>query len=161
MFPLSSRLFLSSFFLFFLLRNETTSAKKPPLPSILFILVDDLGAADVSFNALLQHDGKIEPTIATPNIDRLADRGIRLKKYYTHPVCGPTRCSLISGRTATSMGNPFPTIFGGGFAFLFLFFFFLFLFLFFLLFFLSLLFLNFVNFVLLVLKLALVPLRQN
>jgi arylsulfatase A-like enzyme len=59
-------------------------------PSILIILADDLGYADVGFTG-----GK---DIKTPNIDTLAAAGTRLESFYVQPLCTPTRASLMTGR---------------------------------------------------------------
>jgi arylsulfatase A-like enzyme len=60
-------------------------------PNILFIMADDLGYADV---ACYGH-----PDIKTPNIDRIAARGVRLLQGYSNsPVCSSTRTALITGR---------------------------------------------------------------
>jgi arylsulfatase A-like enzyme len=58
-------------------------------PHILYILADDLGFAD------LGHRGS---DIATPNIDRLAARSLKLEQFYTQPLCTPTRAALMTGR---------------------------------------------------------------
>ncbi len=59
------------------------------LPNIVLIVPDDLGRNDVSFNG---------GGIATPNIDRVAKEGVRLSRFYTAPVCSPTRAGLMTGR---------------------------------------------------------------
>jgi len=42
--------------------------------------------------------GRLNPNVQTPNLDRLADRGILFDRAYTvNPVCTPTRCSLLTG----------------------------------------------------------------
>jgi arylsulfatase A-like enzyme len=58
-------------------------------PHILYILADDLGFAD------LGHRGS---DIATPNIDALARGGVKLREFYTQPLCTPTRAALMTGR---------------------------------------------------------------
>ena len=58
-------------------------------PNILFLLLDDLGYTDVSFNG---------GTIKTPNIDKLANAGTKLGAFYVQPVCSPTRAALMTGR---------------------------------------------------------------
>jgi arylsulfatase A-like enzyme len=64
-------------------------ASKPP--NIIFILADDLGYADVSCY------GRRDFT--TPNIDRIAARGVRfLQGYANSAVCSATRLALITGR---------------------------------------------------------------
>ena len=60
-------------------------------PNIIFILADDLGFADVGCYG--QRD------YATPNIDRLAEEGLRFTQGYSNsPVCSATRTALITGR---------------------------------------------------------------
>ena len=60
-------------------------------PNIVFIMADDLGYADVSCN------GRREYT--TPNIDRIAERGVRFTQAYANSaVCSATRLALITGR---------------------------------------------------------------
>ncbi|MCA9121941.1 MAG: arylsulfatase [Planctomycetaceae bacterium] len=58
-------------------------------PNVIFIMADDLGWGDVGY-----HGSNIE----TPNIDRLAERGVHLDQFYVQPVCSPTRASLMTGR---------------------------------------------------------------
>src|SRR6266700_1866094 len=65
------------------------SASRPP--NIVFILADDLGYADVSCY------GRRDFT--TPNIDRIAARGVRFTQAYANSaVCSATRLALITGR---------------------------------------------------------------
>ena len=60
-------------------------------PNIVFILADDLGYADVSCYG--------RPDYRTPNIDRLADQGLRFMQAYANSaVCSATRVGLITGR---------------------------------------------------------------
>ncbi len=60
-------------------------------PNIIFILADDLGYADVSCYG--------RPDLNTPNIDRIAKRGMRfLHGYANSAVCSATRTALITGR---------------------------------------------------------------
>lgn len=61
-------------------------------PNIVLILADDMGWAQPGFNG-----GNAE---LTPNIDKLAGRGLRLTQFYTHSVCSPTRGALLTGRYA-------------------------------------------------------------
>jgi len=63
--------------------------EKPP--NIIFIMADDLGYADLSCY------GRRDFT--TPNIDRIAERGLRLTQGYANSaVCSATRLALITGR---------------------------------------------------------------
>jgi hypothetical protein len=58
--------------------------KAPPRPNIVLILCDDLGYADVGFNA--EHFG-IKTDVVTPNIDALAKQGtIFSQAYVAHPL---------------------------------------------------------------------------
>jgi arylsulfatase A-like enzyme len=75
-----------------------TVAAADRAPNIVFILADDLGWAD------LGHDGS---KIDTPNIDRLAKEGVKLKRFYASaPMCSPTRAALLTGRYPHSVGVP-------------------------------------------------------
>lgn len=64
-------------------------------PNILFILIDDLGWGDVGYHG---------SEILTPNIDSLADNGVRLEQHYVAPTCSPTRVSLLTGRFPSRYG---------------------------------------------------------
>lgn len=63
----------------------------PKQPNIVFIMADDLGYADVGCYG--------RPDLNTPNIDRIASRGVRLTQGYANSaVCSATRLALITGR---------------------------------------------------------------
>ncbi len=57
-------------------------------PNILLIVADDLGYADV---------GCFGGEVRTPNLDRLAEQGLRATNYYVSPTCSPTRSMLLTG----------------------------------------------------------------
>ena len=60
-------------------------------PNIVFIMADDLGYADVACYG--------RPDLNTPNIDRVAAKGVRfLQAYANSAVCSATRTALITGR---------------------------------------------------------------
>jgi arylsulfatase A-like enzyme len=64
---------------------------------VLLIVADDLGYADLGC-----YGGK---GIRTPNLDRMAERGVRLTDFYaSSPICTPTRASLITGRYPQRFG---------------------------------------------------------
>lgn len=65
-------------------------------PHIVMIVVDDLGWNDVSYNGA---------EFSTPNIDMLANSGIKLGQYYVNRVCSPTRSSFMVGRYAYNVGG--------------------------------------------------------
>ena len=74
-------------------------------PNIFFILVDDLGYADVGFNR-----AKPDREVVTPNLDELVATGVHLTRHYVHQYCTPTRTSVQSGRlpvhVSTGLGSP-------------------------------------------------------
>ncbi len=59
-------------------------------PNIILIYADDLGIG------LLGHEG--QQIIETPNLDRLAEEGIRFHNTYSCMLCAPARASLITGK---------------------------------------------------------------
>ncbi len=70
---------------------------QPPegAPNVIIFLLDDVGFAQVgSFGGLIE----------TPNIDRLADNGLRFNNFHTTALCSPSRASLMAGRNPHSIG---------------------------------------------------------
>lgn len=62
-----------------------------PKPNVIFILADDLGYGGLSCFG--------QEKVPTPQIDRLADEGLRFTDFYAgSTVCAPSRCSLMTGR---------------------------------------------------------------
>ncbi|MBJ22268.1 MAG: arylsulfatase [bacterium] len=72
------------------------SAESPP--NIVILLADDLGWNDVGY-----HGAPIE----TPNIDSLARQGVELDRFYSQPICTPTRAALLTGRSPLRSGLVF------------------------------------------------------
>ncbi|MDO8545211.1 MAG: sulfatase [Opitutaceae bacterium] len=71
-------------------------AATPPRKNVLFLIADDL-------NNLLGCYG--DPRAKTPNIDRLAARGVRFERAYcAYPLCGPSRNSMLTGLYPNSTG---------------------------------------------------------
>ncbi|MFM2126051.1 MAG: hypothetical protein RL328_2502 [Acidobacteriota bacterium] len=59
-------------------------------PNVIYILADDLGYGDLSCYG--------QKNFSTPNIDRLAARGMKFTQHYAGTsVCAPSRCSLMTG----------------------------------------------------------------
>ncbi len=87
-------LFLNSIALF--AYYEPRAASNRP-PNIIFIYADDLGYGDIGcFGA---------KAIKTPNLDKMAQDGLRLTNFYTaSPICTPSRAALLTGRYAARMG---------------------------------------------------------
>jgi len=78
-----------------MLVSMTASAKdgRPSKPNVVLLLTDDLGWQDVGCYDI------DEPTpMETPNIDRLAQKGVMFwQGYAPAPTCAPTRCAIMSG----------------------------------------------------------------
>lgn len=77
----------------------------PAQPNIIIMLVDDMGIMDTSVPFLTGADGKpqrypLNDFYRTPNMERLAARGIRFNNFYCMSVCSPTRISLMTGQNA-------------------------------------------------------------
>ena len=70
-------------------------------PNIIVMVADDLGWADVGY-----HGGPID----TPSLDRLAAEGVQLDRFYTTPICSPTRAALMTGRDPIRLGVAYAVI---------------------------------------------------
>lgn len=82
---------LLSLTLICLLTFLPSSAAAAEKPNILFILADDLGWKDLGCTGSSFYE--------TPALDALASEGVRFSQAYApHPVCGPSRCAILSGR---------------------------------------------------------------
>ena len=67
-------------------------AGKSEKPNILFILVDDLGWADMGYTGSIFYE--------TPNVDELASKStVFTNAYAACPVCSPSRAAIMSGKT--------------------------------------------------------------
>jgi arylsulfatase len=75
-------------------------------PNVLFLAWDDLGYATMDI-----FGGPVE----TPNMKRIADRGVTFANFHTTALCSPTRASLLTGRNATSNGMATIAEFSSGF----------------------------------------------
>jgi arylsulfatase A len=76
-------------------KQQSTAEK----PNIIFILADDLGLDGVGCY------GSDKYKTQTPNIDALAKTGTRFETCYAAPLCGPSRCLLMTGRYAFRTGG--------------------------------------------------------
>ncbi|HSU54542.1 MAG TPA: sulfatase-like hydrolase/transferase [Candidatus Dormibacteraeota bacterium] len=67
------------------------SASAAPKPNFLFVLIDDMGYADMSCYG--------QTRIQTTHLDRLAKEGIRFTQFYVNsPICSPSRTALTTGQ---------------------------------------------------------------
>ena len=83
---------------------SVAKTKKQNRPNVLFILMDDMGYADISLYSYLNgkgllNSGVAEPSIKTPNIDSIAEDGVFFDNFYaSSPVCSPSRFGILTGR---------------------------------------------------------------
>jgi len=82
---LFSLILSSILFLIVACTGENENNKKP---NLLIIMADDMGYSDL---------GCYGSEISTPNLDRLAENGIRFTQFYNTARCCPTRASLMTG----------------------------------------------------------------
>ncbi len=72
--------------------------KRPPkgAPNVIILLLDDVGFAQLgqTFGGLIE----------TPNIDQLANNGLRFNNFHTTALCSPSRATLMAGRYPHSIG---------------------------------------------------------
>ena len=64
--------------------------KNHPNPNIIIVLTDDQGWGDLSLHG--------NSNIRTPNLDQIANNGVRFNRFYVSPVCSPTRAELLTGK---------------------------------------------------------------
>ncbi len=81
------------------------AAVAAPKPNIMIMLVDDMGVMDTSVPFLTGDDGQpkrypLNEFYRTPNMQRLAERGIRFNNFCAMSVCSPTRVSIQTGQNA-------------------------------------------------------------
>ncbi|MGC6472069.1 MAG: arylsulfatase [Parvibaculales bacterium] len=77
-------------------------------PNIVILLADDLGYADLGFRG---------SDIETPHLDQMAADGMRLERFYSLPICTPTRSALMTARDPVKLGMAYaglqPWVTGG------------------------------------------------
>ena len=65
-------------------------------PNIILIMVDDMGYSDIGC-----YGGEVK----TPNLDKIAENGLRFKQFYNTAKCHTTRAELLTGNYAYSVGD--------------------------------------------------------
>lgn len=92
--------FLFVFGLFFTACNSVQEKQTEQRPNILFIMADDH-----AFQALSAYGGPLADLAPTPNIDRIADAGMRFNQcLVTNSICGPSRATIFSGKYSHQNG---------------------------------------------------------
>lgn len=79
-------------------KDSVSSYEEEPLPkrpNVVYIVLDDVGFAQL---------GCYGSSIQTPNIDKLAERGIRYNNFHTTAICSATRASLLTGANHHTVG---------------------------------------------------------
>lgn len=74
---------------------ETINTRPENAPNIVYIVLDDLGFAGL---------GCYGSSIHTPNLDRLAEEGVRFNNFHTTAICSATRASLLTGANHHAAG---------------------------------------------------------
>ncbi len=93
----SARLFLTISISLTCLSFYTLPAIANGQPNVLLIYVDDLGYGDTGVYG--------HPIVKTPNIDRLAEEGLKFTQFYApSALCSPSRAGLLTGRTPYRTG---------------------------------------------------------
>ena len=93
---------IGTFFFGVIILLTSSSVFAGDKPNIIVMVADDLGWADVGF-----HGNQI---IETPSLDRIAAEGTQLNRFYTTPICSPTRAALMTGRDPIRLGVAYSTI---------------------------------------------------
>jgi arylsulfatase len=75
-------------FLFYILLFVTVSIVAQKRPNVILIMADDMGYSDIGC-----YGGEIK----TPNLDMLANNGVRFSQFYNNARCCPTRASILTG----------------------------------------------------------------
>ena len=75
--------------------DQQESGDPPQKVNIAYIVLDDSGFSDL---------GSFGSEIKTPNLDKLAENGLRYNNFHVTPLCSPTRASLLTGRNHHAVG---------------------------------------------------------
>src|SRR3954468_555691 len=82
---------------------SSATAVETKKPNILILLADDVGWAEFGFQG--------NKDIPTPNIDSIANSGIRFPQgYVAATYCSPSRAGLMTGRYPTRFGHEFNSV---------------------------------------------------
>ncbi|CAB1098994.1 unnamed protein product [Ectocarpus sp. CCAP 1310/34] len=84
-------------------RHEHARAEPIPKPNVFFIIIDDMGWNDMGYQSTDMH-------AVTPNLNRLAESGVKLSQYYSMSICTPARAALMTGRYPVRYGFQYDVI---------------------------------------------------
>ncbi len=90
------RSLVTAIVLFCVVALSCQAAEKASKPNIILILSDDVGLGNISCYGA--------DKFKTPHIDAMAKAGTRFTYSYAAPLCGPSRCELLTGRYAFQTG---------------------------------------------------------
>lgn len=101
--PKSILLSLIVLFYFTSCAVQKTDSSTPP--NVIVFLIDDMGLMDTSLPFLTDGQGHPEKYplndyYITPNMEKLADQGVRFTNFYAHSVCSPSRTSIMTGQNS-------------------------------------------------------------
>ncbi|MDG1897506.1 MAG: sulfatase-like hydrolase/transferase [Fuerstiella sp.] len=82
-----------SFYVLCVVLQSATAAERP---NVILIMTDDQGYGDLSCHG--------NPTLSTPNLDRLHAESVRFTDFHVAPFCTPTRAALMTGRYPARTG---------------------------------------------------------
>lgn len=71
--------------------SGTAHSTQNERPDIVVIIADDMGYSDIS---------PFGGEIPTPNLQMMAENGVRMSQYYTSPMSAPARAMLLTGNTS-------------------------------------------------------------
>ena len=83
------KIFLLALLLMAHVYSFSQKSKSDQRPNLILIMADDIGYSDI---------GSYGSEIETPNLDKLAFEGLRLREFYNNFICAPTRASLLTGQ---------------------------------------------------------------
>ncbi len=83
----------------------THSSRAQATPNVVMIIADDAGYADWGFMNGVNGSNPTPTDIPTPNLDALANRGVKFSRAYVHSNCQPTRAGLVTGGYPYRIGN--------------------------------------------------------
>ena len=85
-------------------QGPATPAAGARAPNVVFILVDDMGYNDITFNG----GGVAGGAVPTPNIDSIGRQGVAFANGYAgNATCAPSRAAIMTGRYPTRFGFEF------------------------------------------------------